>query len=231
MYDLHRFAVLGPFSVPTKRERNRRLVDFSIATERVFEPAEEQSAAKIGLTGVRNAIGCYLFALKPPGGPVIWPYYVGQSCRQTLAKRIFQASDKPRVYNAILNEYSRATAFVYLLPLLTSGGRFAKIGSNQNIIDNAEYSLIGMALRVNTDLWNIQHRVSMESFTIDGTPQNAGRRDTTPAASFRRMLGFADYPKRGRTRGEVQPQPQEATVLDTANFEGDSVAVADGEKP
>ncbi len=213
MSDIYRFAVLGPFPIPLKRYRRRRVVDFELATEQVFEAAEEQARQKLGVSDVHNAIGCYVFALKPSGGKVVWPYYVGQACRQTIAKRLFQKSDKPKKYNDILREYSRATSYVYLLPLLTPSGKFARIGTNQNRIDNAEYALIGMALRVNYSLWNIKHRVALESFSIDGTPQ-AWRRDTGPALSFRRMLGFAKHPKvSGRAIGELEPEQQDVADL------------------
>ena len=212
MSDNYRFAVLGPFPVPLKRFRRRRVVDFGRATTHVFDLAERQCRQKLGLAGVADAVGCYVFAMKPSGGQVIWPYYVGQSCKQTLATRLFQAKDKPATYNAILSEYERAAAYVFLLPLLTPGGRFAKLGSNAARIDNAEYALIGMALRVNYSLWNVKHRVAMEAFTIDGTPQS-GRRDTVPASSFRSMLGFSRKPKEGSRVGEILPVAQEADVL------------------
>ena len=234
----YRFAVLGPFPVPLKRHRRRRVVDFDRATAHVFGLAEQQARSKLRLSALDEAIGCYVFALKPSGGQVIWPYYVGQSCRQTLQTRLFQTKDKPAIYNAILKEYDRAAAYVYLLPLLTPGGRFARLGSNQTRIDNAEHALIGMALRVNYSLWNVKHRVAMEAYTIDGTPQS-GRRDTDPAASFRRMLGFASKPKASERRtGEIEPDaqpanslpsaPPEAVLEDDANLESAGPDAASG---
>lgn len=213
MSDNYRFAVLGPFAVPLKRFRRRRVVDFDSATLSVFEAADEQGRNKLSISGIGQAIGCYVFALKPSGGQVIWPYYVGQACRQSLQTRLFQLSDKPRTYNAILREYERAAAYVYLLPLLTPAGRLARLSSNQARIDHAEHSLIGMALRVNYSLWNVKHRAAMEAYTIDGTPQS-GRRDTVPASSFRHMLGFSHKPKSsGRAPGEIAPDSQPIGAL------------------
>lgn len=209
----YRFAVLGPFKVPTGRYGRRRVVDFEAACGKVFDAAEEQVRQKLGLEDVRNAVGCYVFALKPSKTLRFWPYYVGQSCRQTLAARIFQRTDKPRIYNEILNEYRKAAAYIYLLPLLTPGDRFARKGKNQRLIDNAEYALIGMALNANPDLWNIQHRMQMEAFSIDGTPQSARTKDTAPAASFRRMLGFAEYPSVRKATGQFRPDPQVPSEL------------------
>lgn len=214
MSEPYRFATLGPFLVPRKKGVDGREIDFSCATAQVFDAAEDQANRKLEISDIRNAIGCYVFALKPPGGQVIWPYYVGQACKQTLAKRLFQRSDKPKKYNEILQEYNRAAAYVYLLPLITPSGRLAKLGTNQRFMDQAEFALIGMALRVNRNLWNVKHRSGMESFGIDGTPQSTRRRDTDAALSFRRMLGFATRPKSiGRVPGELEPIPQDVADL------------------
>jgi hypothetical protein len=204
----YRFAALGPFHVPTGMYRKRRVVDFTTARDYVFEQAHEQAQRKLGEDNITAAVGCYIFALKPSGGQVIWPYYVGQACRQTLHQRLFQKIDKPKNYNEILNEYKKATAYVYLLPLLTPSGRLAKLGANQKMINSAEFALIGMALRVNYSLWNIKHRAGIESFSIDGTPQS-DRRDTLEALSVRRMLGFAKGAPKGTRLGQLRPDPQD----------------------
>jgi hypothetical protein len=212
MSDSYRFAALGPFVVPLKKYRKYRLIDFS-AVGKVFEEAEVESKKRLGIPGVTEAIGCYILALKPVGGQVIWPYYVGQTCGQTLGKRVFQKQDKVAKYGEIMKEYKKATAYIYLIPLIApSGKRFARKGTNSNRIDKAEQALISMALRVNYFLWNIQHR--NESFTIDGTPLS-GRRDTKAALSMRRMLGFVDYIRPERKQmGDVQPQSQDAGELE-----------------
>jgi hypothetical protein len=184
MWSGYRFAVMGPYRVPFSKKGKRR-IDCLEARDVVFEEAEEH-ARKLNID-IYKAIGCYIFGLCPSGGPKEWPYYVGQSCEQTLYGRVFQKGDKTNTYNAIVKQYQRAWPFVYLLPLLTPEGRVAQRRSNQRIIDHAEHMLIGMALNANFDLWNIKHRVVLDSFSIDGTPQ-AARRDTKAAKQFRRML-------------------------------------------
>lgn len=185
MGQTYRLQVLGPFKVPTVRRRGRRHIDFDQARNAVFE------AAQIALRGsdIHDAIGCYIFGLSPRGAKT-WPYYVGKACDQTLYKRVFQSQDKPRLYDDILTEYDRATPFVYLLPLLTPAGNLARLKSNSRRIHLAEQTLIGMALRVNPDLWNIQHRAALDSFTIDGISVSKGRRSDA-AAKLRTMLDRA----------------------------------------
>lgn len=214
MPDPYRFAALGPFVVPTKLRYRRRVVDFDHARDYVFEQAAEQARKKLRISNIEEAVGCYIFALKPSGGKEVWPYYVGQACRQTLHQRLFQKSDKPEKYNDIMGEYKKARVYVYLFPLLTAAGNLAKLGANQKLINSAEFALIGMALQVNYDLWNVKHRVGMERFTIDGTPQS-NRRDTDPAKSVRALLGFAEKSKvAGEVRGRVIPIEQTETLLE-----------------
>lgn len=224
MTNPYRFAALGPFVVPTKVRYRRREIDFDLARDAVFDQAAKQAQRKLGIANIADAVGCYIFALKPSGGQTVWPYYVGQACRQTLYTRLFQASDKPKKYNEIMGEYRKARAYVYLFPLLTGAGNLAKLGANQKIINSAEFSLIGMALQVNYSLWNVKHRVGMERFTIDGTPQSA-RRDTVPAKSVRHLLGFSNPPKvTGNVTGQVLPDEQ-ASILTEAEENAISLKV------
>lgn len=188
MSDNYRFQVLGPFRVPTVRTRKngRRRVDFEYARDVVFEDAQKVIGSKYDIC---EAIGCYVFGMNPPGGPKTWPYYVGKACHQTLYGRVFQPPSKPRIYNQILDEFKRGRPFVYLLPLVSPGGGLAQLGaaSNSRRISLAEKQLIGMALRVNPDLWNVQHRMALESFTIDGISKAPGKLSGS-AQRFRAMI-------------------------------------------
>lgn len=105
MSDPYRFAALGPFAVPLKKYKKYRLIDFDAVGE-VFEEAERECKKRLGISGVSDAIGCYILALKPPGGQKVWPYYVGQTCGQTLATRVFQKQDKVAKYKGIMKSIS-----------------------------------------------------------------------------------------------------------------------------
>jgi len=185
--------------VPTVRKRGRRRIDRIPARDAVFEAAQE---AVSGRYDMYDAIGCYIFGLSPRGSRT-WPYYVGKACDQTLHKRVFQSQDKPRLYDDILSEYDRATPFVYLLPLLTPAGNLARLKSNGRRLQLAEQTLIGMALRVNPDLWNIQHRAALDSFTIDGISTSRGRQSVA-AMRLRTML---DRSPPAKMRSSVSDEP------------------------
>lgn len=200
MSDNYRFQVLGPFRVPTfkARKNGRKQVDFEIARDAVFEDAQKVVGSKYD---IHDAIGCYVFGMNPPGGPKTWPYYVGKACDQTLYNRVFQPPSKPRIYNQILDEFERGRPFVYLLPLVSPGGGLARRGSNNNKsrIDLAEQQLIGMALRVNPHLWNVQHRMALESFTIDGISKTPGK----PSGSAQRFRTMIDRPPPRQVRANA----------------------------
>jgi hypothetical protein len=172
-----RFATLGPYDVPVMTKGKRRLVDFD-SVGKVFDLASGDAQTRLGFD-LEQAIGCYVIALSPSGSSKVIPYYVGQACRQTLRKRVFQKTDKPAKYNDILSYsgYERAKLVMFLFPLLTPSGRLARKKSNQRTIDVAEYTLIGLARRQNEDLWNLKHKVGMDAFTIDGVYNTHGPLD------------------------------------------------------
>lgn len=198
----YRLQVLGPFRVPTERKRGRRRIECNLARDAVFEAAQDSVGGRYDLY---DAIGCYIFGLSPRGART-WPYYVGKACDQTLHKRVFQSQDKPRLYDDILSEYDRATPFVYLLPLLTPAGNLARLKSNGRRIQLAEQTLIGMALRVNPDLWNIQHRAALDSFSIDGISTSRGRQSEA-AVRLRTMF---DRPPPAKMRSSASDAPPPA---------------------
>jgi len=161
-----RFAVLGPFDIPVKD--NVRAVNFDNISE--VEAKAAQQAKKLLKIDLYKAIGLYIFCLKPSGGSRVLPYYVGQACKQLLFTRALNNQDKRGTYNDIYQDsgYKRAKPVIYFLPLLTPSGRLARIGTNKKLLDRAEYALIGLGRAVNSDLWNVKHRVEMDSFEIDG---------------------------------------------------------------
>ncbi len=181
---LLRFPALGPYRVPMVRGRRR--IDFELARDSVFAEAIPEADCRFGID-LKKAVGCYIFGLAP--SQRLYPYYVGQACRQTIYRRLFQETDKPGLYNDILTRcgYKRATPFVFLLPLLTRGGWAARLGSNQRVINNAEHTLIGLARAANWDLWNLKHRAGMDAFYIDGA-FNSDRRVSGSACKLREML-------------------------------------------
>lgn len=184
----HRFVAMGPFDVPKVSSSIGRSVDFENATRSVFEQANRQRIELNLKSDIDEAIGCYILCLSPPGTKKVWPYYVGQACGQTIKKRLFQKTDKLDKFNDIINQYNKSRVLVYILPLITPSGRLASLGSNQDKINRAEYELIGICARKNYDLWNVKHKVALESFYIDGVHDKAYSK---PAEYFQDAIGMS----------------------------------------
>ncbi|MBY6069610.1 hypothetical protein KUW17_22935 [Leisingera aquaemixtae] len=189
----YRFRCLGPFYFSTyKDKRGLRTIKHFEARDEVFQQAEA-IAHKVGVKDIYSTVGLYVMGLSPSGSSVTWPYYVGRASRQTLHARLFQAQDKPKKYAGILSEYQRARPFIYLFPMLTTAGNQVKVTKQGTkvfkTISEAEYMMIGHAMNVNPWLHNVQNVVSLNRFSIDGTPQ-ADKRETIHAKEFRTMMGF-----------------------------------------
>jgi hypothetical protein len=150
----YRFAPLGPFLLP--RVHGQRALNFSLVEE-VITDAIDEGERLLGID-IEEAAGLYVFSLRPSGGKSI-PYYVGQTCSQSLPTRALRNNDKKGFYDTILQEcgYVRATPAITFLPLLTPTGRAASIGTNSDLINAAEILLIGAAKTANEDLWNFKH--------------------------------------------------------------------------
>ncbi len=219
MSDRYQFQALGPFPVPVIQTDNRDWVDFDRAREAVFGNAQ---AATEGRYDLREAIGVYGFGLSSPQGKRIRPHYVGKACDQTLHRRVFQPQDKAALYDDVLTSSKRAVPFVFLLPLLTPSGALARLGSNARRIGLAEQNLIGMALQVNPDLYNVKHRVALEAFTIDGVP--SGRRSEA-ATGFGAMLSCAPSKRGVGRKGRVEAA-SEVPTEDPVVVPGFSTATA-----
>lgn len=179
-----RFGVSGPYRVPTivrKRE-----IDFDQIAQ-VYRQARRRAA--LDEYEFDKAIGLYVLGLSPAGTSKSYPYYVGQACKQYLVKRSFQRCDKLDKYYDIMQNcgYTKAAPIVYFLPLFTASGRLARLGAHQDLIDKAEYTLIGLARSANVDLWNVIHRVGMDALQVDGLVNSvprAGKSANSIAAMF-----------------------------------------------
>lgn len=160
----YRFRVLGPFEIEVIEQGTERHIKPRAARKPMFAEAQKLVGSSLDITQAR---GLYVYGLHTRAD-YDWPYYVGKAADLTLYKRCLHLSDKPRVYNEILQEYVNAKPFMYLLPLLTPSGKIASGEKAKRLIGIAEEQLIGIALQANSYLWNVQHRSKYESFVIDG---------------------------------------------------------------
>ncbi|MGQ2931686.1 MAG: hypothetical protein ACT6Q3_14535 [Sphingopyxis sp.] len=141
-------------------------MDFDLI-EDVLSAATLDAERLLGID-LEDAIGLYVFSIRTSGGGH-YPYYVGQTCNQSLPQRSIRNKDKKGFYDTILQKcgFVRGTPCITFLPLLTPSGRTAGIGTNDGIISDAEVMLIGACKSANNDLWNLQHN-SEPKFEVHG---------------------------------------------------------------
>ncbi|WP_156383391.1 hypothetical protein [Rhizobium sp. Root483D2] len=139
---------------------------------------------------LRNAIGCYMFAIKR--GKQYTPWYVGQTrAAAGFEGEIFERH-KLDHYRSSLASAQRSTGYIFLFPLITGGDdwRFSTARTTgKNLIDWLEKMLIGMALSKNTELRNLRDTLFLKNVWVEGVfgDQNPGR-PSFPASEARKAL-------------------------------------------
>lgn len=134
--------------------------------------------------GLSQACGCYVFAIR--NGNNYRSRYVGKTERNTFAGRFADHAGRLRTLSKESGELQ-----IFLLPALTKTGRFMRPRRNGcPEIDFLETMLIGMALRKNSDLSNVQITTMLRNMYVPGVI-NAGPGQPTRAAKvLKNALGI-----------------------------------------
>jgi len=99
-----------------------------------------------------RAVGCYIFAIR--AGKGFTPWYVGKTERLSFGSETWQDS-KLLIYGKVIRQYDRGKPVLFLLPKLTSRGKFAKPTKRKiGAIAALEEMLIGTCLQRNRELVN-----------------------------------------------------------------------------
>ena len=154
------FDVAGPFQL--ERKRHSRLISKD-AIKRLMDDAE---GCKEGLS---NACGCYVFVLATSRATI--PFYVGQACKRSLVREAMNAANVNK-FNHVLDEKKKGKPMLFLLPMLTRGGKFrkpSKKGAGRlAAIDFLERYLIHEALNRNRALINTRETKFMKGIRVTG---------------------------------------------------------------
>ena len=127
--------------------------------------------------GLSQACGCYVFAIR--NGNNFRARYIGKTEKNTFRGRFVDHAGRLRTLSKETGEIQ-----IFLIPALTRTGRFMRPrrkGCPE--IDYLETMFIGMALRRNPDLTNVQITTMLRSMHVSGVI-NAGRGQPTRAAKF-----------------------------------------------
>jgi hypothetical protein len=199
------FKVSGPF--PIKREGvaiafgKNELAAF-------WEQVEETE---------RGACGCYVFALQ--NGDNIVPWYVGKAEKATFEHRCFD----PRhlVLYSLATRDRKGKPLLFLLSRRTPTERFSKPGTKMRDIMFLENMLIGMALRRNPDLLNVQQTSMLKEMVVPGVINTPQGKPTGAETQLRQALGISN----GRRR-----QAEHQAAVAAGGEPPDQVTQADGRR-
>lgn len=171
-----KFAVYGGFEISRKDNRH------GMFDKDFWKSVSEEEE------GLPEACGCYLFALRNGHNFMTW--YVGKTERRTFESECFQAT-KINYYNDVLVDHNGKPA-LFLLPRLTPSGRkFSKpTTTGYRDIDFLETLLIGMALKRNSNLMNIQKTKLLREMRVPGVINSPQARPTRPVSNLRNALGL-----------------------------------------
>lgn len=135
-----------------------------------------------------DACGCYVFAIRASHG--FTPWYVGQSQKQTIIGEAMNASNIVK-YNDILNG-KQGTPVLFLLPLQTPTGRFAKQpdGSLESV-EFLERWLIAAALEKNSELINNRETKFLREIHVTGILNARQGEAHLASRALRQTLGLS----------------------------------------
>ena len=167
-----KFRVCGGFKL--KRDEGRATV-----WDRVKGPTE---------WNLRDACGCYVFTIKH--GNSLKPWYVGKAERTDFNTECF--SDRNRGIHDRLHR-KNGTLLIFLLPALTERGNLRRIPGKKGdeYIKHLEEMLMGMALRANEGLLNVQHVAWLRNIMIPGFINPGQGKPPTDAQDLKRVLGLS----------------------------------------
>jgi len=164
------FDVAGPF----KLERFTKAQIFTKDTPKCLKATFEDWDS-----GLANAYGCYVFALKAGQG---WkPWYVGQAFKRVIWKEATN-SDNLAKYNKCIGD-RKGTPYLFALPWCTPSGRYSKKSGADSSpsIDFLEDWLIEQSLMRNDKLINSKRTMLVRKLEVYGL-LNAGPGEETKSS-------------------------------------------------
>jgi hypothetical protein len=171
------FNIAGPFQLTRK---SNKLPDLSKEARRCFWKSVEDFCE-----GLPNACGCYLFASR--AGKGCRPWYVGKAETQSFYHEVFAPHKKFIFQDAMAN--NKGTPVIFLVPLSTPGGRYARPRTTRHgLVDFLESLLIGAALKKNRTLLNVQKTKYLRDIIVPGLLNSPKRKHTTAERAFMKAI-------------------------------------------
>jgi hypothetical protein len=168
------FDVAGPFKINRYGKKSKIINDQSLEE---FKGVIDSLKGRH--EGLSDAIGCYVFAIR--AGKGYTPYYVGQTCRQSLVKQALNPSNIMK-FNKVCSSGS-GNPFLFFIPMLTKSDRYAKKTKGNKAIKYLERWLIDVAISKNPGLINKIETHFLKNMYVTGI-YNAAQGGSTTASKL-----------------------------------------------
>lgn len=172
------FTVHGPFQVPYEKRPAGRVFNNDVL-KNFWGTSETRS--------LKDQVGVYVFAIKPPKSATYVPFYVGQTTN-AFGREVFTDHKIIKYHNAIAN-YKRGAPYLFLLV-------HPAHKTNKKQITAIEDHLILVGYSVNPKIEN-DKGVPKPEWAIQGVLGTETRGASKAAVSFRQMFAIEgrDFPK------------------------------------
>ena len=175
------YETFGPFTVPaTQAPNDQRTLDMQASQVQEFWKEVEST-----VTGLSEACGCYIFAIR--AGPGITPWYVGRST--TAFKRECFQPGKKVIYQEAYNEVRRGSPVLVLVARMTEGGKFSRGRLALREAEFVERVLMHRAWSRNPKLKNVSGLGLARELRIPGLLNSGPGAPSDGARLLRRTLG------------------------------------------
>lgn len=153
------FDIYGPFPIPRTQHKAAKLIDSESLSKMRMQIDNE---------GLVDGCGCYVFAIR--AGKGYKPWYVGQAAKMRLLSEALNPANREKYNKTISNHVG--TPVLFLIPKITSTGRFAKPTRKKDgelrAVTFLEEWLIAMALQKNPKLINERSTLFLKYMHVVG---------------------------------------------------------------
>lgn len=170
------YKIYGPFTIPS-RGNNRSYLIYKEDINNFWSSVHSEHQ------GLKDACGCYVFAIRAGRG--IKPWYVGKAQKQSFISEVF-TDHKMRTFAEIMHNM-HGTPVLFLISRLTNAQRFAKPSEKHKDIDFLETWLIADAIRKNKKLSNKKKTKFLKEIQVE-TYLNSNKKKNSSEKAFNLMF-------------------------------------------
>ncbi|HEY0919857.1 hypothetical protein [Devosia sp.] len=178
-----KFQPIGPLELPRD---DKNLLNFD---EYGRKTMWDDFEAEVGAPRLRDACGCYVFAIRASKG--MRPWYIGKAERQAFKNECFTAH-KLEHYNRVLAASERGTPLLFFYarktPTRDVWSKPSRTGYRD--VDLLEDLLIGAALRKNRELLNVQKTDLLMNMEVPGFLNSRRGKLSTAANDLKRLFAY-----------------------------------------